>query len=85
MLLFSGVMVRKEGCLDRSKRKAEMHKMWWVYSKNLDYSLLANIFIPRKVQVSSVYHNYFGLLDIDDLLQISLVLKIRVKPQYVEI
>jgi cytochrome b subunit of formate dehydrogenase len=48
------------------------------------FRYLANIFILTIMQVSSVYHNYSGLLNFGDLLQTSLVLKIRVKPQYVE-
>jgi hypothetical protein len=35
---------------------------------------LANIFILRKMQISSVYHNYFGLLNIGALLQRSVFL-----------
>ena len=46
-----------------------VHKMWWVYFEEFDYSFLAKIFILTKVQVSSAYHNYFELLNIGDLLQ----------------
>ena len=42
---------------------------------------LAKIFILRKMQVSSVYHNYSGLLNIGALLQLSIIggLKLRLK------
>jgi hypothetical protein len=50
-----------------------------------EYIFLANIFILRKTQVSSVYHNYSGLLNIGALLQRCLLWETLATPLYVEI
>ena len=45
---------------------------------------LANIFILRKTQLSSVYHNYSGPLPIIALLQVSTLWINLEQPQYID-
>ena len=46
-----------------------LYNILWVAFGGKKCNFLANIFNLRKMQISSVYHNYLGLLNIGDLLQ----------------